>query len=140
VVAFAAAGFDVADPFFAIAFEADDLVAVAPGALAAPGFDVALGAAAPVALAVPGFEVADALTLVDFATPDLEVVDALDRYRACAMLYLVPHCSRIPLHEVDGNGGCVRDHCLVALTWLWQRYTFDALQMPFQYLLHPLSL
>jgi hypothetical protein len=78
VVAFAAAGFDVGDFFVAVAFEADALVAVAPVALAAQGFDVALGAVAPVALAAPGFKVADSLAPVDFATPGLEVVDALD--------------------------------------------------------------
>jgi hypothetical protein len=77
VVAFAAAGFDVAGPFVAVAFEADALGAVAPVPLAAPGFDVALDAVAPVALAAPGFNVADALASGDFAT-GLEVVDALD--------------------------------------------------------------
>ena len=78
MVAFAAAGFDVGDFFVAVAFEADALVAVAPVALAAQGFDVALGAVAPVALAAAGFEVADALAPVDFSTPGLGVVDALD--------------------------------------------------------------
>ena len=61
MVAFAAAGFEVADPFVAVAFEADAFVAVAPVALDAPASDVALNAFAPVALAAPGFEVADAL-------------------------------------------------------------------------------
>jgi len=78
VAAFAAAGFEVADPFVAVAFEANTLVVVAPVGLAAPGFNVALDAVAPVALAAAGFEVADALAPVDFSTPGLGVVDALD--------------------------------------------------------------
>jgi hypothetical protein len=74
VVAFAAAGFVVAP-----AFDTDAFDAVAPVALAAPGFDVALGGVAPVAFAAPDLEVAlGAAAPVDLATPGLEVADALE--------------------------------------------------------------